>query len=149
MSQNLLKQPMEQVLISVGPDERSIDRPIHGGLTEATPPTPTPAGRGRWGRRRTGWRRCCPGWASRRCAGSWRTRSSPPSRCSSRSLRTQMASRSAKTRSNGFTFLNSGYCTNPSTACGLPGTSRAWSPAGPLRHRTPRWATGGRPGAGR
>lgn len=56
--------------------------------SEATAPTPTRAGRGRWGRRRTGWRRCCLRWVSHRSAGWWPTRSSPPSRCSSRNLKT-------------------------------------------------------------
>lgn len=55
-----------------------------------------------------------------------------------------------KRHRTGLRFIfSSVFCTNRSTACGLPGTSPAWSPAGPLHHRTPRWATGGRPGAGR
>ena len=56
--------------------------------SEATAPTPARAGRERWGRRRTGWRRCCLRWVSHRSAAWWPTRNSPPSRCSSRNLKT-------------------------------------------------------------
>lgn len=118
---------------------------------EATPPTPSRAGRGRWGRWRTGWRHCCPGWASRRSAALWRIRSSPPFRCWRRTLKGGRDRKSAEK-------TDTWRCPPPpppppssylSTACEPPGRSPARSPAGRPRRHTPRSATGGPPGAGR
>lgn len=133
--------------------------------SEATAPTPTRAGRGRWGRRRTGWRRCCLRWVSHRSAGWWPTRSSPPSRCSSRNLKTD--GRRGNRRITFYTqTTNLSISLTPddswrktscdiiigsylNTACGPQGTSPASTPPGRPRRRTGWSATEGRTCAGR
>lgn len=116
----------------------------------ATPPTPAQAGWGRWGPRRTGSQRCCPGWASRRCAGWWRTHNPPPSQGWSQILERW---RGVIGLTGGISVIRATHSSSRgsylSTACGLPGKNPTWSPTARPRPRI-RWlATEGRPGGGR